>query len=173
MGNSGMALEHAHFQFSRINRDRPSQSKRATARQHTSHEPCESVHPLANTKIMTIERQQDCGTLAHTASRSGIVVHRRSYVFYFILLSAQFFPRMQQQQHSSSSSRQKLFQRKENPLLFNVNNKIEYVRWTHLILLLFVLSAQAPKHSYIRKDTKTNIDMYTHFTETHQKAYIG
>lgn len=62
---SGMALEHAHFQFSRMNQptDRASeraseQTDRPTARQHTSHEPCECVHPLANTKIMTIERQQ-------------------------------------------------------------------------------------------------------------------
>lgn len=51
---SGMAVEtltlaqHAHFQFSQ-------KAERTTARQHTSHEPCECVHPLANTRnIMTI-----------------------------------------------------------------------------------------------------------------------
>lgn len=127
---NGMALEHAHFQF----------SQRATARQHTSHEPCECVHPLANTQNYD-DIVNSTPTSIHTASQCHPVFWTNFiFISIFLFLSVHshtvHFPMhsyqiQQQKQQAASSSEQRKIQQPKNyfnkrkiSLLFNVNNKI-------------------------------------------------
>lgn len=113
---SGMALEHAHFQFSRIKpptdrMERASErTNERTARQYTSHEPCGiCVHPLANTKIMTIDRQQHGTHHRHTVA-SLYSYTRQCWTSFFglILLFCYRFSPAQSNKHTHTLSSQKI-----------------------------------------------------------------
>lgn len=106
-----MALEHAHFQF----------SQRATARQHTSHEPCECVHPLANTR-----NYDDIVNRVHSIhARKATQCHPVLCTHFLFFCS--FFPRVcsyQTTAPSAAAAARNYFNKRKISLLFNVNNKI-------------------------------------------------